>query len=148
MAVSMIDSILLVCHANVCRSPMAEALLRQALGAQDIRVGSAGIHAAVGTPADPMIVQMLRERNLDLSAHRARRFDGALASAYALVLTMELAQVEWICAHHPQLRGRVFRLAHWSGEDIADPHGAPPQAYQHALHQIVNAIEAWMTKLS
>ena len=47
----MMDSILVVCEGNICRSPMAEAMLRQAVPGR--RVASAGLNALVGMPASP-----------------------------------------------------------------------------------------------
>ncbi|HCV76162.1 MAG TPA: phosphotyrosine protein phosphatase, partial [Pseudomonas sp.] len=41
----MIKSILVVCEGNICRSPVAEALLAKALEGRDVQVGSAGIRA-------------------------------------------------------------------------------------------------------
>ncbi len=68
----MIRHILVVCVGNICRSPMAEALLRDALrGQEDITVESAGLGALVGYPADKHAVELMKERSIDITAHRA-----------------------------------------------------------------------------
>ena len=67
-----ITHILVVCVGNICRSPMAEALLRDALtGPEEITVKSAGLGALVGQAADKHAVELMKERGMDLIAHRA-----------------------------------------------------------------------------
>ena len=86
----MIDRILVVCIGNICRSPMAEGLLRLRLaGRTGVTVGSAGIAARVGEPADPMAQGLMRERGIDIAGHRARQLTPELAGAHDLVLVME-----------------------------------------------------------
>ena len=67
----MIRNILTVCVGNICRSPMAEALLRTKL--PDVAVASAGIAAPSGALADPLAQELMLERGIDISAHRAKR---------------------------------------------------------------------------
>jgi protein-tyrosine phosphatase len=83
--------ILVVCTANVCRSPMGEALLRHhcaALGV-DVAVASAGT-GAYGLPVDPTAVLALGELGLDISPHQPRRVEPATLESDGadLVLTM------------------------------------------------------------
>src|SRR4051795_10625813 len=68
------DRVLMVCTGNICRSPMAQVLLEQALRKRgfDVRVESAGLGALVGRGADPMAMQLMEKRGLDLKTHRAR----------------------------------------------------------------------------
>lgn len=70
--------LLFVCTGNVCRSPLAAAVLGRLLEGAGLsgrwRVGSAGlrgIHA--GRPADPRACAAAARRGLDLTGHRARR---------------------------------------------------------------------------
>ena len=66
----MIRHILVVCVGNICRSPMAEAMLRDALREQiDTIVESAGLGALVDLPASEHAVTLMRERGLDISEH-------------------------------------------------------------------------------
>jgi protein-tyrosine phosphatase len=71
----MLNRILVVCIGNICRSPMAESLLAQRLSGRspDIWVGSAGLAALVGRPADPIAQTLMQERGLAISDHRARQ---------------------------------------------------------------------------
>ncbi|HEY3023853.1 MAG TPA: hypothetical protein VGK11_09480, partial [Actinomycetota bacterium] len=69
--------VLLVCTGNICRSPMAEALLRSALerrlGGRTPSIGSAGTIARDGAPAMPEAVEAAAELGVDVSGHSARR---------------------------------------------------------------------------
>lgn len=146
----LIGGILVVCHGNICRSPMAEALLRNALEQRGraTQIHSAGIGAVIGAPPDPHALELMRARGLDISAHRARQITGNLAAEHDLVFTMEIAQTRWLCERYPALYGRVFRLGHWGGQDIPDPYRGPRTAFEEALRQIDMGINEWIKKLS
>ena len=71
----MIRHVLVVCVGNICRSPMAEALLRRELrGQEGFTVDSAGLGALVGHPASEYSVELMAEIGEDISGHRAREF--------------------------------------------------------------------------
>src|SRR3989442_8878821 len=83
--------ILLVCTGNICRSPLAAALLTRALaerGFEGIDVSSAGTGAWDGAPASEGAYLVGLERGLDLSGHRARLLTRELVEAADLILTM------------------------------------------------------------
>jgi len=65
--------VLFVCTANVCRSPLAAALmkLRSAHANAPISIASAG-SLAEGVPSDPHVVSVLTEYGIDASAKRSR----------------------------------------------------------------------------
>ena len=85
-------NVLIVCRANMCRSPMAEFLLRHHLeqsSISDWTVHSAGAAAVDGWPAAEGAVEALRELGLDLTAHRSRSVAQAMLDQADLVLFME-----------------------------------------------------------
>lgn len=82
------DAILLLCTANQCRSPMAEAMLRASLGDQSaVDVGSAGFFDD-GVPCPEDVLVVMDEINLDLSQHRSRRVTQDIVSGATLIVTM------------------------------------------------------------
>ena len=140
--------ILVLCIGNICRSPMAEALLRHAVGTQGIQVGSAGTAALVGASADPVVRELMAERGIDVSAHVARQATHKLLARADLILAIEGANSQWVLDHYPALRGRVFKLSRWNGNaDIADPYQGPRTAFEQALTDIEVAVTAWLPKL-
>jgi protein-tyrosine phosphatase len=79
--------VLVVCTGNICRSPMAEHLLRAGLSERDVLVASAGTHGLVGEGMQPHALDVLRERGVDGSGFRARRLEAHHVEDADLVLT-------------------------------------------------------------
>jgi protein-tyrosine phosphatase len=151
--IDMPASLLVVCHANLCRSPMAAALLAQRM--PQWRVLSAGIAARIGAPADPRACDALRAHGLDLSAHRARLLDASLCAQAALVLVMEHAQRRYIEQRFAFARGRVFSLGvalDAAGVpryfDIADPYRGRPEGFDACATTVARAIDVWAGRLA
>ncbi len=82
-------TILIVCTANLCRSPAAEFLLRNMLGANgaDLRIDSAGTAAADGAPIDPVMDELLNGRGFDTAGFRSRPVSRELLASADLILT-------------------------------------------------------------
>jgi protein-tyrosine phosphatase len=141
----MFTRILVVCVGNVCRSPMAAAALAHRLAgrSEDVSVSSAGIAALVGQPADPIAVELMRQRGLDLSSHRARQVTEQLVMAADMVIVMEQGHVKAIESAFPRARGRVHRIGRWGGFDVPDPHRQPAAAFERALELIERGIDAF-----
>lgn len=143
----MFNSILVVCVGNICRSPMAEALLRRQLQGKATSVASAGLGALVGHTADPLAQALMAERGIDISPHRARQLGTAELAAVELVLVMEGWQQREIEKKFPQARGKVYRLGHWGDFEIEDPYRKPRQAFEQALSGIEQGIEQWLKRI-
>lgn len=145
----MIRHILVVCVGNICRSPMAEAVLRDALrGQQDIIVESAGLGALVGHPASEHAIALMQERGLDIDGHRARQITPELVSAADLVLVMETGHKRVIDVNEPAARGKVHRLGEWQDRDIDDPYRQPKEAFEKALRGIDEGVSEWARRIA
>lgn len=141
----MINSILTICIGNICRSPMAEGLLANAL--PDVRVNSAGIGALVGHKADPQAVQLMQERGLDISGHVAQQITGFLCQQADLILVMDLEQQRFIETKYINTRGKVFRLAEAFKQDVKDPYRRDREAFEQALNLIEAGSNAWIDRI-
>jgi len=135
--------ILIVCVGNVCRSPMAEALLAGRLARLGVTaaVESAGVHALVGQPAVPIAQELMRERGLDISRHRARQLTSELGASFELILVMETALERAVQAIAPDTRGRVRRLGHFGGFDVPDPFRQERPAFERSLALIERGLD-------
>jgi protein-tyrosine phosphatase len=106
-------SILIVCTGNICRSPMAEGLLRHHLlarGVGDVRVASAGVSGWDGSPASAEGVEALSERGVDISSHLARRLGRRMIDSADLVVAMAAEHREGVARMAPSAGPRTFTL--------------------------------------
>ncbi|MBT8419920.1 MAG: low molecular weight phosphotyrosine protein phosphatase [Gammaproteobacteria bacterium] len=143
----MLSSILTVCVGNICRSPMAEGLLKSRITAsnRDIHIASAGLMAVVGYPADPLAVELMRDRGIDITDHRARQLTLEVMRGFDVVLVMERQHQQTIERLMPVARGRVFTLGRWDNIEIADPVGQPREYFEQTLALIDQSVDSWMS---
>jgi protein-tyrosine-phosphatase len=144
--------VLLVCTANICRSPVAVALLTQRLKEENLKgwtVSSAGTWAQKGLPASPNSVAVMAERGLDLTDHVSRPVEPVLMEAADLVLCMELGHVEALQTEFPLHAHKVFTLSQMSGPSysIADPYGGPLLGYIQMAAEIGALLEAGFPRI-
>lgn len=144
--------ILIVCTANICRSPVGEAVLRDRLqkrGLSDWVVRSAGTWAQVERGASRYSIQVLADRGLDLSSHRARLIENQHLQAADLVLCMEQGHVEALQAEFPAHKHKVHLLSEMAGKrySIYDPYGQPLAAYQAMVDEITEIIDEGLERI-
>lgn len=149
-------NILLLCSGNTCRSPMAQALLLQAIAEQpgmnkdDFNVVSAGLWAQDGFPASPQAVKVMSEYGLDIFAHRSRAMSRDLARQADLILTMTRSGLEEVQQRYPFARDKSFTLADYAGftqQEIIDPFGLDLLTYRQTAQQLKKMINELIKKL-
>jgi protein-tyrosine phosphatase len=108
--------ILVVCQANLCRSPMAERLARRAIAEQmgraaaGIEVSSAGTHAWTNHAMHPFAAEVLREYGADATGFRSRRLTEGQVKRADLVLTATRQQRGICVAFDPAAVRRTFTI--------------------------------------
>lgn len=138
---------MMVCVGNICRSPIAEALLKH--HQPHLNVFSSGLSALVGKPADPKAIELMENKRIDLKQHRAQQINSVLVTAADLILTMERKHVEVIQLKFPEARGKVHLLGKWNdNQEIPDPYKKDIAAFESATFLIESNVEAWQQKLS
>ena len=149
----MVASILTVCTANICRSPMAEAALSELtyINRLDVNVTSAGARARNGSGADQETVAVAAEMGLLLDRHRSRRLTAQMIADQDLILCAEVDHLFAVVDLLPEAFERTFLLLQLAdqalgrkdGEHIVDwvsrhhagrtPHGVLQSAGQYNL---------------
>jgi protein-tyrosine phosphatase len=142
------NRILIVCVGNICRSPIAEHLLRESLQGTDIAVGSAGLGALIGHPIDSTALAILHRHGQQPQPHRARQVTAELIHDANLVLVMEHSQVQSVIRLAPEARGKTFLLGKWQADqEIPDPYRKGPEAFERAYALIESAVKPWGKRL-
>lgn len=130
----MFNRVLMVCVGNICRSPMAEGLLASRLTRRGApTVGSAGVAAPAGRPADPIACRLMKERGIDISGHRARQLLPEMLRASDLVLVMDGELEEAVEDLEPACRGRIHRIGRFGDFDVPDPAGGSRADFERTL---------------
>lgn len=144
----MFKRILTVCIGNICRSPTAEYLFRQALAHRDIELTSAGLGAMVGNPIDRTASELLTEHGLDGSNHRGRQLTTTMLREADLILGMEKRHVAAMVQLAPEASGKIFLLDKWlHGRDIPDPYRQQRVAFEHVYGMIEQGVSSWLRYL-
>ena len=145
----MFERILILCTGNICRSPMAEALLLQRMHAagRTVEVRSAGVGTLRNYPADEPARDLMQARGLDISPHRAQQATPELARWADLILVMESQQRDTVFDIDPTARGKTYLLGHWIGQEVQDPYKQSDDVYTRALSLIEEGLDSWMKKL-
>lgn len=147
MAKLMFDSILIVCTGNICRSPIAERILRSLLPARII--DSAGTGALVDHPADQSAERVALKHGISLDNHKGKQFSSSVARKYDLILVMEKVHQEQIARIAPEASGKTMLLGHWLDyKEIPDPYRKSDEAFESVYQLIDLASKRWVDKLS
>lgn len=136
-----INNILVVCIGNICRSPMAEYLLKQNYPEKTIH--SAGISGLIGHKADKKAILCMQRLNIDMQSHIARKLNAELIKQSDLVLVMSQNQLNHIEQTWPFAKGKTFRLGHWQAKNISDPYQQDQHIFDESCQLIQKCIADW-----
>ncbi|WP_129668878.1 low molecular weight protein-tyrosine-phosphatase [Phytoactinopolyspora endophytica] len=156
-------AVCVVCAGNICRSPMAEVVLRSRLadaGLSDAvtieSAGTGGWH--VGDPADPRAQRTLQVNGYDATGHKARQFTASWFENFDLVLALDrsnFADVRGI-APDETARRKVKMLRSYAAEaagdnsgdlDVPDPYYGGEDGFDHVLSLVEEAADSFVQAL-
>tara|TARA_R110001592_G_scaffold126336_1_gene337465 strand:+ start:90087 stop:90572 length:486 start_codon:yes stop_codon:yes gene_type:complete len=150
-------SVLMVCSANICRSPMAEGVLRSELvklGLQrKVRVDSAGTGVGQrGRNADLRALDVCKSVGIDLRKARARQATEQDFLRFDYILAMDKRNEQWLLAHCPDhLASRISLITAWNDEensvDIPDPYYGNKAGFDVVLDMLRPAISGFIRQV-
>jgi protein-tyrosine phosphatase len=146
--------VLFVCRANVCRSPMAEALFNALAeeGGLRWRAESAGVAALVGEDVTPNARAALEEAGVRAVFPRARQVSGEMLEGADLVLAMGPRQVAALRRRFGGPSDKVHALPAYAcgapnEEGIPDPYGQTMTAFRASLRKLLAHVERVVGRL-
>jgi protein-tyrosine phosphatase len=141
--------VLVVCTANICRSPAGEVFLARALQGRAAQVNSAGTLAVDNHFAHPEIAQQMIARGFpEIRNHRSTALMPSRLSQYGLILCMEQEHLNWVLKAQPTATGKAKLLGHWDGQKgVMDPINGPKEGYTQALDLIETYCQQWADKI-
>ncbi len=150
--------ILILCHGNICRSPLAEVLIEAAISADPLLAGHVAVSSAgtsnehAGEGMHTNSAALLSARGLR-STHQARLFTPALAATLDLVLAADQTNLRngrsiiRMAERQPEIRLLRDFDPTAVGRDLDDPWGHPPTAYERTATEITAAIPGLLAEL-
>ncbi|ESZ00996.1 low molecular weight protein-tyrosine-phosphatase [Mesorhizobium sp. LNHC209A00] len=152
-----INSILFVCLGNICRSPLAEGVLRAVLAERgyggDIVLDSAATGGwEVGSAPDPRSIAIASHPGIDISRQRARKIMAEDFHRFDLIFGMDRSNVADLKALAPAaVRDRIhlfLEFAEGRPRDVPDPYYEDQQAFAEVYRMIREASEVLATRLA
>ena len=142
--------ILVVCTANICRSPAAQHFLLESLRGKQVKVESAGTLALDGNFADATIQSLMLERGFqDISQHRSRALMPSHLAQADLVLCMERDHMARVQRLNPLSVNKTRLFGHWENQaEVDDPVGRSEQTYARSLDDMQRLASQWVEKMS
>jgi protein-tyrosine phosphatase len=149
--------VLFVCMGNICRSPAAEIILRHqaelAGRAEDVLVDSAGtIGHHAGSPPDPRMAEILRERGFTVSGS-ARQIQPDDLRHYDLIVTMDesnhadVLRLDPSGQTHAKIRPFVGFCRLHDDPRVPDPYYGGRRGFDHVVNLLIDGCEGILAEL-
>ena len=141
-------SILFICTGNTCRSPMAEAILKNK-NREDITVRSAGVYAYDGSPASENTTKVLEENNI-AHQHSSKLLRSEDVDRATYIFTMTESHKATIMNLYPYAADKIFTLNEFAEEkrlDVSDPYGGSVDIYRETFKELDKLIGKMLDKI-
>lgn len=131
------DTIVFVCTGNTCRSPMAEAILKNMKGAEKYNVVSRGLVVLFPEPSNQKAEMVVKDHGLSFDDHISTQLQKEDMGERVLVLCMSFAQKVKI-AEEFGLHKNLYTIKEYAGEDgdVMDPYGGTVLEYEQCFDEL------------
>lgn len=144
----------MVCLGNICRSPLAEGILKSMVDDQLVSVDSAGTGGYhIGASPDPRSIEVARRNGLDITLQRARKFTIADFKAFDLIYAMDKNNFNDILAlAENEIERQKVRLllneVDLGINEVPDPYYGGPKGFDSVFDMIYKASEVIASNLT
>lgn len=148
--------IMFICTGNICRSAMAEAMLKKMAkeNQKNMEIYSCGIFADDGDIPTENAIETMKQYGIDLKGHRATNIRHSHIEEMDLILCATISHKISVLQLYPQLENKVFTLKEYVGMkdevneiDIKDPWGYDLKTYQECAKEIKECLEKLIEKI-
>ncbi|MEX0997768.1 MAG: low molecular weight protein-tyrosine-phosphatase [Flavobacteriaceae bacterium] len=146
--------ILMVCLGNICRSPLAEGILKSKLNPERFIVDSAGTgHWHVGDSPDPRSIKVAKKYGIDISNQRGRQFSESDFHDFDLIYVMDNENKKNVLelATDENSKKKVHLILNELFEnenvDVPDPYHGDENDFEHVFKLLDEASELISKKL-
>lgn len=148
--------VLFLCTGNLCRSPLAQAMLVAAARTRGVEhrfaVTSAGTHADDGRPCPPPLLEVAARYDIDLSTHRSRAFVAEDFVRHDEIVALDLNHLDYLNfmrppAAHARQRLLLSDVDEAGTIEVPDPYGRGPRAYARAAELIEIGVRHLLANL-
>lgn len=152
----MTPKVLMVCLGNICRSPMAEGILRHLAQQKNIalQIDSAGTGSwHVGEAPDKRAIDCMKKNGIAISSLRARQFQNSDFEQFDYIFTMDSQNYQDVIK---QTRSEVLQqkvdlymnqVTPGFNQNVPDPYFGGDEGFEQVYQMLVKASEAFLQKL-
>ena len=142
--------ILIVCAANICRSPVAQIVLAHKISSLKVSINSSGLMSVSGMKPDSLMQSLAKERGYESAENfRSKILLPSLILQADLILCMETGHLKMIQSLYPTITGKIKMISHWEEKkDVDDPVGLSVDLYKKCLNDIERYCQQWADKLN
>ena len=143
--------LMMVCTANICRSPMAEgwAIAKAPTHHLQLAVRSGGTLGIIDRPPDPLSIRVMGERGIDISSYRSSGVNPEDVAWADHILVMEMRHRVQLSRAYPSATDKILLLGQFGGlHELPDPVGGWRWKFRRSRDSIERCVDGLLTMLA
>lgn len=146
----MFQHILVVCSGNICRSPVAAAMLQEIFPDKTVRSAGLAVDASglSGREIDANARKVAETEGLVCPPHSASQLTSSMVTQADVILVMEAHHRRDIAQRFPVALAKTFLLGNWlEKQEIDDPYRKSEEAFVYIHRHLAQSCNSWIGKL-
>ncbi len=146
-------AVLMVCLGNICRSPLAEGVLKSKVNSKNFFVDSAGTGAwHIGNPPDPRSIEVASKYGIDIASQKARQFEQEDFDKFDFIYVMDASNYQNVLklSRNKEDRSKVKMILNelYPGEnkDVPDPYYGGELGFEKVYQMLEEACNLIIAK--